>query len=102
VGAESRWLKIPGGGYVMGRVFAWQTVTTNLRVVADLDGYHLGRELNGQTQSFFASGSVVYDLSPSWRTVLTGMANSTPYATHQLEGLLKIAYQGRVIKETTP
>jgi hypothetical protein len=44
----------------------------------------------------------VYDVAPSWRAVLTGMANSTPFATHQIEGLLKIVYDGRVIKETTP
>ncbi len=28
VGVESRRLKIPGGGYLMGRAFGWQTVTT--------------------------------------------------------------------------
>ena len=86
----------------MGRLFAWQIITTRIRVVADLDAYHLGRELNGQTRSLFASGSVVYDFSRSWRAVLTGMANSTPYATHQMEGLLKIVWDGHLIKESTP
>jgi hypothetical protein len=102
VGAESRWLKIPGGGYVMGRVFGWQTITPKARAVAELDAYHLGREVNGQTQSFFASGSVVYDLSRSWRAAVTGMANSTPYASHQLQGLVKVVYEGQIIKESTP
>jgi hypothetical protein len=103
VGVESRRLKFPGAGYLMGRAFAWQTVTTKIRVVADFDVYDLDQPLNGQNRSFFASGSLVYDLAPAWRAVLTGMDNVTPYATHQIEGLLKIVYDGgHVLREVTP
>ena len=103
LGVESRRLRIPGGGYLMGRAFGWQTITTKIRVVADFDAYDLDRPLNGQDRSFFASGSLVYDLAPAWRTVLSGMANMTPYASHQIEGLLKVIYDGgRVVKEVTP
>jgi hypothetical protein len=103
VGVESRRLKIPGDGYVMGRAFAWQTVTTKIRVVADFDVYDLDQPLNGQDRSFFASGSLVYDVASAWRAVLTGMDNVTPYATHQIEGLLKIVYDGgHVVREVTP
>jgi hypothetical protein len=45
----------------------------------------------------------VYDVAPAWRAVLTGMDNVTPYATHQIEGLLKIIYDGgRAVREVTP
>jgi hypothetical protein len=102
VGVESRRLLIPGGGYFMGRAFGWQTITTKIRVVADFDGYHLDEPLNGQNRSFFGSGSLVYDVAPAWRAVLTGMGNMSPYATHQVEGLLKIVYDGgHVLKEVT-
>jgi hypothetical protein len=31
------------------------------------------------------------------------MTNMTPYASHQIEGLLKVVYDGgRVVKEVTP
>jgi hypothetical protein len=86
----------------MGRVFGWHVVTTKIRAVANLDAYSLDRSVNGQDRSFFASASLVYDVAPAWRAVLTGMNNVTPYATHQIEGLIKIVYDGgRVIKETT-
>ena len=102
-GVESRRLKIPGGGYLMGRAFGWQTITTKIRVVADFDVYDLDQPLNGQDRSFFGSGSLVYDVAPAWRAVLTGMDNVTPYATHQIQGLLKIIYDGgRVVREVTP
>ena len=102
VGVEGRRLLIPGGGYFMGRAFGWQTITTKIRVVADFDGYHLDEPLNGQNRSFFGSGSLVYDVAPAWRAVLTGMGNMSPYATHQVEGLLKIVYDGgHVLKEVT-
>ncbi|MGA7743342.1 MAG: hypothetical protein ABSF35_00825 [Polyangia bacterium] len=103
VGVESRRLKIPGGGYLMGRAFGWQTITTKIRVVADFDAYDLDQPLNGQDRSYFGSGSLVYDMAPAWRAVLTGMDNVTPYATHQIQGLLKIVYEGgRVVREVTP
>ena len=103
LGVESRRLKIPGGGYVMGRAFAWQTITTKIRVVADFDVYDFDQRLNGQDRAFFGSGSLVYDLAPAWRAVLTGMDNVTPYATHQIEGLLKIVYDGgHVVREVMP
>ncbi len=87
----------------MGRAFGWQTITTKIRVVADFDAYDLDQPLNAQKRSFFGSGSLVYDVAPAWRAVLTGMANMTPYATHQIEGLLKVVYEGgRVVKEVTP
>ena len=103
VGVESRRLKIPGAGYLMGRAFGWRTITTKIRVVADFDAYDLDQPLNAQKRSFFGSGSLVYDVAPAWRAVLTGMANMTPYASHQIEGLLKVVYDGgRVVKEVTP
>ncbi len=103
VGVESRRLRIPGGGYLMGRVFAWQTINTKIRLVADFDAYDLDQPLNGQNRSFFGSGSLVYDVAPAWRAVLTGMENVTPYATHQMEGLLKVIYDGRrAVKEVRP
>jgi hypothetical protein len=103
LGVESRRLRIPGGGYLMGRAFGWQVVTTKIRVVADFDVYDLDQPLNGQNRSFFGSGSLVYDVAPAWRAVLTGMDNVTPYATHQIEGLLKIVYDGgHVVREVTP
>ena len=102
VGVESRRLLISGGGYIMGRAFGWHTITTKIRVVADFDVYHLDEPLNGQKGSFFGSGSLVYDVLPAWRAVLTGMGNMSPYATHQIEGLLKIVYDGgHVLKEVT-
>jgi hypothetical protein len=102
LGVESRRLKIPGGGYLMGRAFAWQTITTKIRVVADFDVYDFDQRLNGQDRSFFGSGSLVYDVAPAWRAVLTGMDNVTPYTTHQIEGLLKIVYDGgHVVREVT-
>ena len=102
LGVESRRLRIPGGGYLMGRVFGWQTITTKIRVVADFDAYDLDQRLNGQDRSFFGSGSLVYDVAPAWRAVLTGMDNVTPYTTHQIEGLLKIVYDGgHVVREVT-
>jgi hypothetical protein len=103
VGVESRRLWILGGGYLMGRAFGWQTITTKIRLVADFDVYHLDESINGQDRSFFGSGSLVYDVAPAWRAVLTGMDNVTPYATHQIEGLLKIIYDGgRAVREVTP
>ncbi|HJX63144.1 MAG TPA: hypothetical protein VJ860_04240 [Polyangia bacterium] len=103
LGVEGRRLRIPGGGYLMGRAFAWRTITTKIRVVADFDVYDLDQRLNGQNRSFFGSGSLVYDVAPAWRAVLTGMDNVTPYATHQIEGLLKIVYDGgHVVREVTP
>jgi hypothetical protein len=103
VGLESRRLKVVGGGYLMGRVFGWRTITTKIRVVADFDAYDLDQPLNAQNHSFFGSGSLVYDVAPAWRAVLTGMTNMTPYASHQIEGLLKVVYDGgRVVKEVTP
>jgi len=103
VGVEGRRLRLPGAGYLMGRAFGWQTVTTKIRVVVDFDVYDLDQPLNGQNRSFFASGSLVYDLAPAWRAVLTGMDNVTPYATHQMEGLLKIVYDGgHVVRKVTP
>jgi hypothetical protein len=103
LGVEGRRLRIPGGGYLMGRAFAWRTITTKIRVVADFDVYDLDQRLNGQKRSFFGSGSLVYDVAPAWRAVLTGMDNVTPYATHQIEGLLKIVYDGgHVVREVTP
>jgi hypothetical protein len=103
LGVEGRRLLIAGGGYFMGRAFGWQTITSKIRVVADFDAYHLDEPLNGQKSSFFGSGSLVYDVAPAWRAVLTGMDNVTPYATHQIEGLLKIVYDGgHVVREVTP
>jgi len=51
--------QIPGGGYLMGRAFGWQTITTKIRVVADFDVYGLDQPINGYDRSFFGSGSLV-------------------------------------------
>ncbi len=100
-GVEGRRLDGASEGYLMGRVFARQRLTTTLTAVLDAQAYQLKRTVNGENeginghkQSYFASANAVYDYSPAWRVVLTGMYNANPYVKRGYEGLLKVVYNG--------
>lgn len=110
-GAEGRRLDGPSGGYLMGRVFARQQLTTTLTAVIDGQAYELKKMINGENvgvngykESYLASANVVYDYSPAWRVVLTGIYNTNPYVKQGYEGLLKVVYNGgrTLVQEDRP
>jgi hypothetical protein len=110
-GAEGRRLDGVSGGYLMGRVFARQRMSTTLTAVVDGQVYQLKRMVNGENvgvngrkESYLASANLVYDYSPAWRVVLTGIYNTNPYVKQGYEGLLKVVYNGgrTIVQEDRP
>jgi hypothetical protein len=103
-GVEGRRLSIPSdgfqaqrGGYLMGRVFGVQRFSTKLSAMLDASYFHFDNALNGYPRSISASGSIGWDFLPSWRAVVTGVISETPFASHQIETLAKVVYNGRYV-----
>jgi len=103
-GVEGRKLMVPSdgfqsrdGGYLMGRVFGVERFTTKLSAILDVSYYHFDNDLNGYPRSVSASGSIGWDFAPSWRAVVTGVLSETPFASHQIETLAKLVYNGRYV-----
>jgi hypothetical protein len=92
LGAELRLFKLPyDEGYFQARLFAverWGAWIVSL----DGDTYLLDKAINGQTLSFTAAGTVGWDFAPSWRAVVTGIADVTPFVSHRFEVVAKLAY----------
>jgi hypothetical protein len=104
VGVEGKRLAIPAdgfaynkGGYTMGRAFGVQRFTTKVSAVLDVSVFHFENPINGFDRSLSASGTLGWDFLPAWRAVLTGVVSQTPFATHQIETLLKLVYNGRYV-----
>jgi hypothetical protein len=101
-GIEGKRLAIPAdgfqtklGGYVMGRIFGMQRFSGKISAIVDASAFHFDNALNGYTRSVSASGTLGWDISPAWRAVVTGVISETPFATHQIETLAKLIYNGR-------
>ena len=103
-GLEGRRLDTESNGYLMLRAYAWRRLTTKLGALADVQAVDLQHDINGQTKSYYATASAVWDANASWRVVLTGVANSTPYVKQGFEGLLKVVYNGgrTIVQESRP
>jgi hypothetical protein len=103
-GVEGRKLMVPAdgfqvsdGGYLMARAFGVERLTTTLSAIIDVSYYHFDNDLNGYPRSVSASGSIGWDFAPSWRAVVTGVLSETPFASHQVETLAKLVYNGRYV-----
>jgi hypothetical protein len=78
--------------------------TTKVSMLADLQAVDLSRAVNGRTKSYYATASAVWDLTPGWRVVLTGVGSSPPYVKQGCEGLLKVDWNGgrTIVQESRP
>ncbi len=91
--AETRVLRLAtGDGYVQGRLYAIQRLSTRLVGTLDLDAYSLEKPINGQTFSFTSAATLGWDFAPGWRTVLTAIADSTPQVERRFECMAKVVY----------
>lgn len=107
LGAEGRVLRLPlagygaarqsalasgSDGYWQARLFGSQRLPGKLFVTLDGDTYFLEQPINGQSYSFTAAGTLGWDFAPAWRTVVTGIADITPFVDHRFEFLAKLIY----------
>jgi hypothetical protein len=93
VAAELRVLRLGGGnGYVQGRLFAIQRLSTRLVVTADVDAYGLEQPINGQSFSVTGAATLGWDLSPHWRAVVAAIADSTPLVQARFECMAKLVW----------
>ncbi len=92
LGVEGRTLLLPTNGYWQARAFATQRLPGRLTVTVDGDAYFLTQAINGQTYSLTAAGTLGWDFGPGWRTVVTGIADVTPFVEHRVEFLAKLIY----------
>ncbi len=92
VGVEVRVLALPASdGYVQARLFGierWGAWTVTL----DGDAYRMDRAINGQSYSFTSAATIGWDFARGWRTVVTGIADVTPFVAHRGEVLAKLVY----------
>jgi hypothetical protein len=93
IAAEVRVLRLSGAdGYVQGRLFAIQRLSSRLVATADVDVYTLSRAINGQTFSVTGAATLGWELSPHWRAVVAAMADSTPLVERRFECMAKLVW----------
>jgi hypothetical protein len=93
VAAEVRVLRLAGAnGYVQGRLFAIQRLSTRWVATADLDAYVLDRPINGETFSITGAATLGWQISPSWRALVAAMADSTPLVERRFEFMAKLVW----------
>lgn len=92
VGVQGRLLRAPVNGYFEERVFAVQRFTDALYATVDLDAYQFENSINGEKQSYVASASAVYNVTPEWMAAVTGLASVTPFFDNRFEVLAKLVY----------
>ena len=92
IGLELRQLKEDENGFVMARALTMLQVSDALRIGGDLYGYLYDEAINGSDGSVLGHVSLGYDFSPAVRLVGTASAGSSPYASYELEGMIRFAY----------
>jgi hypothetical protein len=103
-GVESRLLDVPsGGGYLMGRAFAFVALAPGAFAAADVSSFFLDTKVNDQSRSYTAAGTLAYDFRPDWRVAVTGIGSVTPFAERRFEGMAKVIYRFTThVKEVKP
>lgn len=103
-GVEGKRLQVPAdgfktqrGGYLMARVFGVQRFAQKLSGMVDASLFEFDYDVNGYPRSVSASATVAWDVTPSWRAVVTSVISETPFVSHQLEMLAKLVYNGRYV-----
>lgn len=92
VGAGLRRLDVADSGYIRGRVLTGLQLLEELRVAADVYAYLLDEDINDVGTSFLGQLSLVYDFGSAFRLAGTVTGGSTPYASAQIEGMLRFGY----------
>jgi len=92
VGAGLRRLDVADTGYVRGRVLTGLQLLEELRVAADFYAYLLDEEINDVGTSILGQLSLVYDFGSAFRLAGTVTGGTTPYASAQIEGMLRFGY----------
>ncbi len=92
VGAELRRLDEGERGYLRGRLFTALQLRPSLRISADAFAYRFDTEVNAQRQSLLLQGSAIVDLIDELRLAATLAGGTTPWASTQLEGMVRLMY----------
>jgi hypothetical protein len=79
-------------GYTSGRAFTRLQITEELGVSADAFLYGYDKRINGEHLAVLGQASVIYDIRPNMRLAASFAGGSTPWAEHQVEGMLRFAY----------
>ena len=91
--AEARVLRLAtANGYVQGRIYGIERISSNVTATVDLDLYSLEQPINGQTLSLTGAATVGWNLSLHWRAVVTGIADTTPQVGRRFECMAKLVY----------
>jgi hypothetical protein len=91
--AELRFLSLASAnGYVQGRLYAIQRLSSAFVATLDLDLYSLEQPINGQHLSFTSAATLGWDISPRWRAVVTAIADTTPQVERRFECMAKLVY----------
>ena len=81
----------------MGRIFGAERFAQKLSGIVDAAIFHFDNDLNGYPRSLSASATIAWHFLPSWRAVVTGVWSETPFASHQIETLAKVVYNGHYV-----
>jgi hypothetical protein len=92
VGSEVRVLALPNDGYLEARLFGVARLSPALTLTLDGDAFRLERPINGESFSFTAAATLGWDFARGWRTVVTGIADVTPFVEHRFELVAKLVY----------
>ena len=92
IGFEARELILPGNGYYEARAFGSYRFSPNVFATVDLDLYEFRAPINGQTSSYDGTLSAVYDVTPSWRVALSGVAATTPFLQSSTQIIARVVY----------
>lgn len=96
LGAQSRVLRVPSNGYLMGRVFGSQKLMLGIHSTVDADVYLLEKPVHGQrftTMVVWTNGVRVF---PGWDVSAQLAAGASPLATARAEALLRVSYSSGV------
>jgi hypothetical protein len=96
VGVQSRVLRVPTNGYMMGRVFGRQKIHPIFQTAVDADLYVLEKPVHGQRFTAMVAWTNGLMFLPGWDVSLQVAAGSSPLATARVEGLLRLAYNAGV------
>jgi hypothetical protein len=90
---EARFLRLAtDDGYTQVRAYVIERLPHALVATLDLDGYVLQKPINGETFSFTSAATLGWDFAPRWRTVISGVADTTPLVQRNFEVLAKLVY----------
>lgn len=97
LGAQSRVLRVPTNGYVMGRLFGRQKIAPVFQTTVDADVYLLEKPVHGQRFTAMVAWTNGFMVMPGWDVSLQLAAGSSPLATARVEALARVAYNSGVV-----